>query len=493
MGQVNRYPPLVEQPTPDLPARPRRLRAFLVVSAGLRRLAKVMTQALVVPDAPQHVVVIVGGAVAGSEAAALCAARGITAVVIEQNDRPFGKIEDGLPRWHEKLRRKEYEQIGANLSKPGVLFVPKTKLGSDLTLEHLTRDWSANAVLLASGAWRDRPLFPGSEAYLGRGLVNQNALVYWYNHAHEQGYAGPQFDIPDDPIVVGGGLASIDVVKILNFELYKRALAKRGIHTTTLELEHEGIPQFLAKHGLSQAELGVHGVTLYYRREKTAMPLASPPDNATPQQLEKVGQVRAKVMDKVIDKYLVRFQPNLAPLEPILEGDRLVGMRFQRTKTIDGKLLSVPGETLDVRSNFVVSSIGSIPLPLPGLPMKGELIDFESWETGRVRGLPHVFGLGNVLTGKGNIKESRKNAQEIGSTLIESYLGLRGQLTLDGAHDEAREQAEAVIAEAQAQPPLPPAKVASIFDEVKRHWQRVGYDGDYASWIGKVMPQGEER
>lgn len=451
-----------------------------------------MPHELAAPTTPQHVVVIIGGAVAGSEAAALCAERGILAVVVEQNDRPFGKIEDGLPRWHEKLRVKEYQQIGVNLRKPGVLFLPRTRLGRDLHLEQLTRDWGVNAVLLASGAWRDRPLFPDSDRYLGRGLVNQNALVYWYNHAHEEGYDGPRFEPRDDAIVIGGGLASIDVVKILNFELYKRALAERGIHTTTLELEHEGIPQLLAKHGLTQEALGVRGVTLYYRREKSAMPLASPPDNATPQQLEKTGQVRAKVMDKVIEKYLVRFQPNHAPVEPIVEGDRMVGVRFQRTRTVDGKLVNVEGELVDVRSPFIVSSIGSVPAALPGLPMKGELIDFESWDTGRVRGLPHVFGLGNALTGKGNIKESRKNAQEIGNALLKSYLGLGGQYSLDDAHDEAREVAEAAIEEAQAQPRLSPTQLQRIVREVKQHWQRVGYDGDYERWIQRVMPRGKE-
>jgi ferredoxin/flavodoxin---NADP+ reductase len=451
-----------------------------------------MPHELAAPATPQHVVVIIGGAVAGSEAAALCAERGILAIVVEQNDRPFGKIEDGLPRWHEKLRVKEYQQIGTNLRKPGVLFMPRTRLGRDLHIEQLTREWRVNAVLLASGAWRDRPLFPGSDRYLGRGLVNQNALVYWYNHAHEESYDGPRFEPRDDAIVIGGGLASIDVVKILNFELYKRALAERGIHVTTLELEHEGIPQLLAKHGLTQEALGVRGVTLYYRREKTAMPLASPPDNATPQQLEKVGQVRAKVMDKVIEKYLVRFQPNFAPIEPIIEGDRMVGVRFQRTRTVDGKLVNVEGDVTDVRSPFIVSSIGSVPAAIPGLPMKGELIDFESWETGRVRGLPHVFGLGNALTGKGNIKESRKNAQEIGNALIKSYLGLGGELSLEGAHEQAREVAEAAIAEAQAQPRLAPSQIEQIMRDVKQQWQRVGYDGSYDHWVEKVMPRGKE-
>jgi len=451
-----------------------------------------MTHPPPAPNAPQHVVVIVGGAVAGSEAAALCARRGILAIVIEQNDRPFGKIEDGLPRWHDKLRRKEYEQIGQNLQQPNVLFVPRTRLGVDLTIEQLTREWRPNAILLASGAWRDRPLFAGADAYLGRGLVNQNALVYWYNHAHEQGYTGPRFEIPDDAIVVGGGLASIDVVKLINFELYKRALAQRGVATTTLELEHEGIPQLLARHGLTVEQLGVRGVTLYYRREKTAMPLASPPDNATAQQLEKIGQVRAKVMDKVIDKYRVRFEPNHAPLEPLIEGDHVVGMRFQRTRTVDGKLVSLPGEIVDVRSSFVVSSIGSLPLPMPGVPMKGELFDFENFETGRVRGLDHVFGLGNVLTGKGNIKDSRRNAQEIGNQLILSYLGIGGELSLDGAHDAARAQTEAAIADARSQPPLLLEQLAKIHREVASHWKRTGYRG-YAAWIEAMMPHGEER
>jgi len=455
-----------------------------------------MAQLLTVPNDPRHLVVIVGGAVAGSEAAALCAQRGILAVVLEQNDRPYGKIEDGLPRWHDKLRRKEYEHIARNLQQPGVLFVPRTKLGQDVTLDTLTHDWGVNAVLLANGAWRDRPLFADVDAHLGRGLVNQNALVYWYNHRHEYRYGGPRFQVHDDAIVIGGGLASIDVVKIINFELYKRALGERGIHVTTLEIEHEGLPQLLAKHGLSEASLGVRGVTLYYRREKTAMPLASPPDNATPQQIEKNQQVRAKLMDKVIEKYLVKFEPNLAPLAPLIEGGEFVGVRFQRTRTIDGKLVSLPGETLDVRSPLVVSSVGSVPLPLPGLPMKGELIDFEDWSTGRVRGLPHVFGLGNVLTGKGNIKESRKNAQEIGTRVVQSYLGLRGdgplERSLDQMHTAAREQAQLAVAEAEAQPPIPRERLTKIFESVRALWERAGYDGDYERWITKVTPGGEE-
>lgn len=444
------------------------------------------------PDnAPRHVVAIIGGAVAGSEAAALCAQRGILTVVLEQNDRPFGKIEDGLPRWHEKLREKEYAQISRNLSSPNVLFVPRTQLGRDVSLDALLKEWGVNAVLLASGAWRDRPLFGLEGAAEGAGLVYQNPFVYWYNHYPEEGYRGPRYEVHPGAIVVGGGLASIDVAKIINCELYKRALGARGIAVTTIELEHAGIPETLRKHGLSEADLGVQGATLYYRREKSAMPLASAPENATPEQLAKVGQVRAKVMDKVTEKYLVRFAGNHAPYEPILEDGAVVGVRFQRTRTRDGKLEAVPGEFVDVRSRLIVSSIGSIPVPTPGLPMKGELVDFSDPATGRVRGYDHVFGLGNVLTGKGNIKESRRSSAEISQQVI-SYLGLGGEFSLDTAHQGAREAAEPAVKDALAQRPLPPERVAEVYARVEALWARSGYTGDYASWIASVMPKGQE-
>ena len=41
---------------------------------------------------PAHVVAVIGGAVAGSEAAANLAKRGVLIVVFEQNIRPYGKI-----------------------------------------------------------------------------------------------------------------------------------------------------------------------------------------------------------------------------------------------------------------------------------------------------------------------------------------------------------------------------------------------------------------
>jgi len=109
-------------------------------------------------DRPYHFVAIVGGAIAGSVAAEILADQGIRVVVIEQNERPYGKIEDGLPRWHREQRKQEYGRIDARLKRPGVFFLPSTKLGRDIDFQDLCDNWGFSAVLLANGAWRDREL-----------------------------------------------------------------------------------------------------------------------------------------------------------------------------------------------------------------------------------------------------------------------------------------------------------------------------------------------
>src|SRR5579859_4422363 len=141
-----------------------------------------------------HVVGIVGGAVSGSVAAEILAARGCQVVVFEQNERPYGKIEDGLPRWHKKLRAQEYQKIDERLGRSGIHYVPKTRLGKDIAFDDLAKGWGLSVLLLANGAWRDRPLeVPGVDDYVGKGLVYQNPLIYWFNHKNEAAYSGLRY------------------------------------------------------------------------------------------------------------------------------------------------------------------------------------------------------------------------------------------------------------------------------------------------------------
>jgi NADPH-dependent glutamate synthase beta subunit-like oxidoreductase len=446
--------------------------------------------AMALPN-PQHAVLIVGGAVAGSEAAFQFAQRGILSLVLEQNDRPYGKIEDGLPRWHVNLRLQEEKKIDEKLARTGVHFVPRTRLGQDLFLEDVLA-WGLSAVVLANGAWRDRPLpLPGVDEYLERGFYYQNPLVYWFNHYPEPGYQGPQVELEDGAIVVGGGLASLDVVKILMLETVARALAARGHGIGLYELERRGIKKALEELGLTLAGLGLRGCSLCYRRRVEDMPLAEAPDNATPQQVEKTRATRRKLLQNFTEKYLFTFQDQRVPVGYVAEGDRLAGLRLAATEVRDGRAVTLQGTEQEARAPLVVSSIGSIPEPIPGIGMRGEVYRIRDEKTGEVEGLPGVFAVGNAVTGKGNILVSMKHGRVVSQHMLEHYLlgtATGYEEVLAGAETEARQRVDVVAERLAGQAPLPGERVAAILSRIKGLQERVGYPGEYRAWIERVRP-----
>jgi NADPH-dependent glutamate synthase beta subunit-like oxidoreductase len=436
-------------------------------------------------EKPQHIVAIVGGATAGAEAAGMLAERGVACVVFEQNPRPYGKIEDGLPRWHVRLRRKEYDIINDRLSRPGVHFVPNTKVGRDVDFPALVSEWGFTGVLLAHGAWRDRPLpIEGADAYLGRGLVYQNSFIYWFNHYPERGYSGPRYDVVDGAIVVGGGLASIDVMKALQMEIVLEALAERGIDEDMLHLEHEGIPTVLESHGFGWDELGVRGATLYYRRRIEDMPLAEVPEGADEARRQKFEVTRRKILEKAMHKYAFRVRPLMVPVGLIVEGDRLAGLRFQRTRIVNGQAMPISGEVEDVRAPLVVSSIGSIPEPMEGIAQDGVLYRFIDRDLGRLEGYDTVFSAGNVVTGKGKILDSRRHSVTVTTHVADCFLGLDGHAGKAKLAEAAAEVAGLVT----SRPPLRAEEVERVLARVRARQAEVGYQGDYSKWIAGVTP-----
>ena len=441
----------------------------------------------------QYFVAVVGGAVSGSVAAGILADHGIRVAVFEQNKRPYGKIEDGLPRWHAEQRKQEYRRINDRMKKPGVYFIPSVKLGRDLTFEDLCNRWGFSAVILANGAWRDRDLgIPGAEQYVEKGLLYQNPFIYWYNHKNEKEFSGPRYDAPDGALVVGGGLASIDVVKVLQLENYERALKARGVDASLHELE-KGIPAFCKARGIDPASLGVKGCLLIYRRRVQDMPLAQPPDNATPEQFAKTEQVRQKMLRLAQDRYLFRFQDRRVATGFIVEGGRLAGLKVAETKVEGRKAEPIPGSVEELRAPLVISSIGSVPEVIPGVAMKGEYYTFRDSDLPRYEGSDHVFGVGNVVTGQGNIRVSLDHSQKVTTELIENYMGIgKGDGNISGlqalAEARATARAEAVREGIKRLPTLTPAQIAALEQRIRSLQERVGYTGDYDAWIAKVTP-----
>ena len=443
----------------------------------------------------RYVIAVIGGATAGAEAAGMLAEHGAIVVVFEQNLRPYGKIEDGLPRWHVKLRQKEYETVDQRLDRPEVHFVPSTKIGRDIDFRALATEWGFTAVILAVGAWRDRPLpLEGADRYIGRGLIYQNPLIYWFNHFCEAGYTGPQYQIEDGAIAVGGGLASLDVMKVLQLETVRLALERRATHADVLHLEAAGIPDALAAHGLSWDALGLKGATLFYRRRIEHMPLMEIPDDTDAARRQKLEATRRRIVEKAMQKYLFQVRPQCVPVGLLVENDRLVGLRFQRTEIAGARTIPVEGAIEEVRAPLVISSIGSIPAALPGIPQRGEVYDFTDPQLGRLAGYDTVFGAGNVVSGKGNILASRKHSIQVGTHVIEQFLGLNEdhhmgeEAALDTITGSVNDSVERIAEWVRTRPLLDADKVEAILRRVHARQQAVGYSGSYREWIKRDAP-----
>ncbi|MHC4820128.1 MAG: hypothetical protein ACYTDX_00235 [Planctomycetota bacterium] len=446
---------------------------------------------------PRHVAAVIGGAVSGAEATATLVEAGIDVVVFEQNSRPYGKIEDGLPRWHNKQRSQEYKKLDGKLDRPEVTFVPNTAVGKDVGFRELVEDWGFSAVLLANGAWKDRsPRLPGADDLVGKGFYYQNALIHWFNHHHEEGYDGPGYEIVDGGYVLGGGLASIDVCKVLMLETVAAKLRERGIEVDVVEMEHKGINKTLAAHEVAFEDLGLKGCTLIYRRTIGEMPVASARNN-TPEEKERAAGVRRKLIDLAKTKYLFNVVEHRAGKEFVLEDGRVKGIVVRRTEYQDGRLVTVDDteETLD--TTLVISSIGSIPVPMEGIEMDGEFYSYTDWDTGELAGYDGVHALGNVVTGKGNIALSRKHGKLIADHVIAKYLGVDEddveeqpiEEATDALADKSREQAEKIAASVSKRPAITDEALASVREKVAARHSEIGYDA-YGPWMDRVSPPG---
>src|SRR4026208_2541967 len=151
------------------------------------------------------------------------------------------------------------------------------------------------------------------------------------------------------------------------------------------------------------------------------------------------------MLAKAMEKYRFKFEPNCVPDGLVVENGQLVGLRFRRTRIEANKVIPLD-ETFERRGVYTISSIGSVPKEIPGIPMKGELFGFTDWDIGRLADYPTVFPAGNVVTGKGKIAALRKHAPAGGATVLEAFLGVG-----ENGHAGEEKLAEAIGADAREQ------------------------------------------
>jgi hypothetical protein len=219
------------------------------------------------------------------------------------------------------------------------------------------------------------------------------------------------------------------------------------------------------------------------------MPLAEAPAGATAQQQERARATRRKLLQNFVEKYLFSFQELRVPLQYREEGGRLAGLRLATTQVTDGRVVTLAETERDAPSPLVVSSIGSIPEPIRGIEMRGEVYRIRDERTGEVEGLDGVFAVGNAVTGKGNILVSLKHGRVVSQHMLESYLvgAASGyEEILAEAATGARTKVAAVAERLAGRAPLAGEHVARILAQVQALLQAVRYSGSYREWIERV-------
>ena len=444
-----------------------------------------------------HYVAVVGSAVSGSEAANLLADKGVRVVVFDQNTLPYGKLEDGLPKWHEKLRDKQEAEIDRKLDNDRIRFIPNIKVGKDISFQDLV-DMGFSAVILANGAWKDRPLpVPGIDKFKDKQLIYQNDLLKWYNHYHEPDYKGKQYKIEDGVVVIGGGLASLDVIKLAMMELVERKLKEKfgdDIVVDQFEMEKRGIDKYLEKFVVKYEDLGLKGATLVYRRQAKHMPLKQP-QGGDPESKEKAQKVSERILENYKQKFHFNFIPEATPVDYIEEDGKLKGLIMQKYHTDEnGKLYYIAGERFPVYTTQVISSIGSIPEPIEGIPYEGDRLKTVNDETSQIYGYDNVFAIGNAVTGKGNIKTAKEHGSAVTQKLLDEYLQKNTEaldMELEAYNKEVRRKADKKIGGLLGEilnKDLPDdLTVEHIWELTKEYQDKVGYK-NYKSWIESHKP-----
>jgi ferredoxin--NADP+ reductase len=441
----------------------------------------------------KHYIAVIGGSISGSEAANLLAQNGFKVVVFEMNKLPYGKIEDGLPSWHISLRDRQQKEIDKKLNQENIRYVPQVKIGKDISFKDLVENWGFSAIILANGAWQDRTLnINGIEKFKNKGLIYQNDFIYWFNHKHEPNFDGNRYSLKDGAAVVGGGLASLDVVKVFMIELVREKLIELfNINSDVFTIEKYGIDKLLEEYNIAFEALKLKGATLVYRRTAADMPLKDPKDD-TPENIKKAREISEKLLNKYIEKFKFNFKPLSIPVDFIEEDKQFKGLVLQSVEVREGKIIPIENKTEILSTEMLVSSIGSLPEEIDGLQYEWSALKMRKDVEYHVFGYDNVFAIGNAITGRGNIQDSKQHGKKMTRKIIDHHLTEDAfEKWLNNLNESIKEkvtdQMDSIIDKIKNRELQSVDIIQRIIDKTQELNNKNGFK-TYSSWIAQHTP-----
>jgi hypothetical protein len=104
--------------------------------------------------------------------------------------------------------------------------------------------------------------------------------------------------------------------------------------------------------------------------------------------------------------------------------------------------------------------------------------------------LDRVFGVGNVVTGQGNIRVSLVHSQKVTKRLVECMQcdnENAGAATTE-AEQQVASSMQAIEKQIEMIPQLSDDQMASVKRQVHALQQKAGFTADYDAWLAKVTP-----
>ena len=144
------------------------------------------------------------------------------------------------------------------------------------------------------------------------------------------------------------------------------------------------------------------------------------------------------------------------------------------------------------KSELLISSIGSIPDQIEGLEYEWSSLKMKEEEDYHVFGYDNVFAVGNAVTGRGNIQESRQHGRTITKEIIDKHLtedALEEWLTNlnNSIKKKTSDQIHSIIEEIKKREIQPDDIISNIIQKTNELNDQHGFT-NYSEWIIKNKP-----
>ena len=305
-------------------------------------------------------VAIIGGGPAGLAAAYQLRRRGHACTIFDAHDKLGGMMRYGIPGY-----RTPREVLDGEINRiidMGVEVRANTRVGKDITLQQLEKDY--DAVLIAIGAQSGRPLpIPGATAV---NCITGVAFLEAFNQGRLRHVSGRV-------VVIGGGDTSIDVVSVARRLGYVKE-AKESDRPEYVVLGHTA-----------------HDVANIAARDGADVMLISR------QSVDKMNAAKHEIDDAL--KEGVKIRGALQPIEVLLDGNgRARALRVAELDYSKGTNPTVKeGSEFDIECDLIVAAIGQ----------GGDLAGFEEFNNGKglinadkhyqVPNKPGFFVIGDIV------------------------------------------------------------------------------------------------